>query len=77
MSKLSAILHESFHDLINRDYTQEQLNREAGLKKMNQKKKRGCLKCGVSFLSDSYGNRTCGSCAAQNKRVPANAQYSI
>ena len=33
------------------------------------KKKRQCLKCGVVFLSANYGNRVCGSCAAQNNRA--------
>ena len=33
------------------------------------KKKRHCLKCSTSFLSANYGNRVCGSCAAQNNRA--------
>jgi ribosomal protein S27AE len=38
-----------------------------------EKKKRGCLKCGVVFLSANYGNRVCGSCAAQNNRASIRA----
>lgn len=43
------------------------------VRKANPKKKRTCLKCGVSFLSANYGNRTCGSCAAQNARAAVRA----
>jgi hypothetical protein len=41
------------------------------------KKKRQCLKCRTVFLSANYGNRVCGSCAAQNTRaaVRANSVY--
>jgi ribosomal protein S27AE len=38
------------------------------------KKKRCCLKCGTSFLSANYGNRVCGSCAAQNTRAAIRAE---
>ncbi|MBF0198004.1 MAG: hypothetical protein HQL32_09845 [Planctomycetes bacterium] len=44
------------------------------VKKANPKKKRRCLKCGIVFLSAHYGNRTCGSCAAQNSKAPNRAQ---
>lgn len=33
------------------------------------KKLRRCLKCSVKFVSNSYGKRFCGSCAAQNQRA--------
>lgn len=41
------------------------------------KKKRVCLKCGTSFLSAHYGNRVCGSCAAQNSRAATRAETSF
>mgnify|MGYP006430152487 FL=1 len=41
------------------------------------KKKRMCLKCGVVFLSANYGNRVCGSCAAQNNRAAIRASQSF
>ena len=37
----------------------------------DEKKNRLCLKCGTAFLSKHYGNRCCGSCAAQNSRAGA------
>lgn len=40
------------------------------------KKKRRCLKCATVFLSAHYGNRTCGSCAAQNTRAALRAGQS-
>lgn len=46
------------------------------IKTPNPKKKRSCLKCGTIFLSASYGNRTCGSCAAQNSRASIRAGES-
>ena len=42
----------------------------------NSKKKRGCLKCGIVFLSAHYGNRVCGSCAAQNNRASIRSSES-
>lgn len=41
------------------------------------KKKRSCLKCGIVFLSANFGNRTCGSCAAQNSRAAQRASCSF
>jgi ribosomal protein S27AE len=41
------------------------------------KKKRDCLKCGTNFLSAHYGNRVCGSCAAQNSRAALRAGSSL
>lgn len=43
------------------------------VKPSTPKKKRNCLKCGVLFLSAHYGNRVCGSCAAQNSRASLRA----
>lgn len=43
------------------------------VKPVTAKKKRACLKCGVVFLSANYGNRVCGSCAAQNSRASLRA----
>jgi ribosomal protein S27AE len=40
----------------------------------NPKKKRRCLKCSTVFLSANYGNRVCGSCAAQNSRAAFRAE---
>jgi ribosomal protein S27AE len=47
------------------------------VKRTTAKKKRGCLKCGVVFLSANYGNRVCGSCAAQNNRASVRAGQSF
>ena len=35
------------------------------------------VKCGVVFLSANYGNRVCGSCAAQNNRASLRAGQSF
>jgi ribosomal protein S27AE len=43
------------------------------VKPSTAKKKRRCLKCSVVFLSANYGNRVCGSCAAQNNRASMRA----
>jgi ribosomal protein S27AE len=47
------------------------------VKPTTAKKKRQCLKCGVVFLSANYGNRVCGSCAAQNNRASLRAGQSF
>jgi hypothetical protein len=47
------------------------------VKRTTDKKKRSCLKCKVVFLSANYGNRVCGSCAAQNNRASMRAGQSF
>lgn len=44
------------------------------VKPTTPKKKRVCLKCGTTFMSSNYGNRCCGSCAAQNARAAVRAE---
>lgn len=44
---------------------------------VTEKKKKACLKCGVVFLSANYGNRVCGSCAAQNNRASVRSALSL
>ena len=39
--------------------------------------KRSCLRCGIIFVSKSTGNRTCGSCAAQNAKQSPRSQESF
>lgn len=44
------------------------------VKQTDPKKKRFCLKCSTAFISSHYGNRVCGSCAAQNSRAAVRAE---
>ena len=47
------------------------------VKPATPKKKRVCLKCGTAFMSSHYGNRVCGSCAAQNARAAVRAEQTF
>lgn len=42
--------------------------------KGNVKEKRKCLRCGIKFISQHKGNRTCSVCADYIDRQPARAQ---
>ena len=58
---------ENFMDMVHVHY--RKFKGSSCAKLAPQKKLRACLKCGIEFLSIGYGNRTCGSCAAQNSNV--------
>lgn len=54
MSELDRLLYPTFFELV---------------REPTPKKFRRCNKCGIKFLSKSFGNRNCGRCVAANNRA--------
>lgn len=62
--------------MIKEDFTDQEEYFYTLVRPKTPRRSRHCLKCRISFLSKSFGNRTCGSCAAQNARAPKMSGYA-